>query len=43
MRVQRTNAPTDMDTLEAYIHKNSYNRSDARRMKRALRKLMVAA
>jgi len=31
--------PTDNDILQAYIHKNSYSRADARRIKRQLRKL----
>lgn len=31
--------PKDYEILEAYLHKQSYNRSDARRIKRALRKL----
>ncbi len=31
--------PMDQDILEAYINKATYNRSDARRIKRALRKL----
>jgi hypothetical protein len=34
--------PMDMEILQAYIHKNAgYNRADARRIKRALRKLAV--
>ncbi len=33
----------EADILEAYIHKNvSYNRSNAKRIKRALRKLKYA-
>ncbi len=30
---------SDNDILQAYVHKNSYNRADARRIKRQLRKL----
>lgn len=35
--------PIDKDILEAYMHKNAaYNRADARKIKRALRKLTAA-
>lgn len=34
--------PADIDILEAYIHKRAiYSRSDARRIKRALRKAIL--
>lgn len=31
--------PEDYEILEAYLHKQTRNRSDARRIRRALRKL----
>lgn len=35
-------SPIDRDILEAYLNKNStYNRADARKIKRALRKLAL--
>jgi hypothetical protein len=36
-------SPSDSDILEAYLHKQAYNRADARRIKRALRKLAFGA
>lgn len=36
-------SPMDSEILQAYLHKNAgYNRADARRIKRALRKLSFA-
>ena len=32
--------PTDNDILQSYINKSSYNRAQARRIKRQLRKLV---
>ncbi len=35
--------PSDSDVLEAYINKNSFRRSEARKLKRELRKLRLVS